>query len=321
MFVSTRGYRKDRTTLGVVARPKPTVSLALSGIVAVLVAIFGGYGLPRIVSSVLSVCLSFAVAVSTSHANPVDEIIDTAVKSDQASARTQQRINRLDDETQSLLDDYRNTVQQLESLTIYNGQLERLLQSQLKEASSLEAQIAAIDVTDKELTPLMIRMVTTLERFISLDIPFLPQERDERISRLKAHMDRADLSLAEKFRQITEAYQIESDYGRTIEAYRAELKSLGTENTAEARTVDFLRLGRVGLFYQTLDGAEQGYWNVQAQQWQPLDDDFRAEVNKGLRIARKQAAPDLLVLPVAKPVAANTFSGEASDLISIGTSD
>ena len=62
--------------------------------------------------------------------------------------------------------------------------------------------------------------------------------------------------------------------------------------------VDFLRVGRVLLAYQTQDRARTGFWNKQSRQWEPLPDSYRNAVTQGLRIARKQAAPDLLRLPV-----------------------
>lgn len=106
-------------------------------------------------------------------------------------------------------------------------------------------------------------------------------------------MTRADVTNAEKFRRIMEAYQIENDYGNTIEAYRANI-----ELEDEISSVDFLRLGRVALYYQRLDGSETGYWNNTDKRWEELSSEYRNSIRQGLRIARKEAAPDLLTLPV-----------------------
>ena len=103
-------------------------------------------------------------------------------------------------------------------------------------------------------------------------------------------MDRADVTNAEKYRRIVEAYQIENDYGRTIEAYRGTLDN--------GKTVDFLRVGRIALVYQTLDGEETGVWDQGAQDWVELDDSYRTSIKQGLKIARKQSAPDLIELPL-----------------------
>ena len=110
-------------------------------------------------------------------------------------------------------------------------------------------------------------------------------------------MDRADVTNAEKYRRIVEAYQIENDYGRTIEAYRGSLK-LGDRE----RTVDFLRFGRIALVYQSLDESEAGVWSQETRSWLPLDASHRSAIRAGLRIARKQAAPDLIELPPPSPM-------------------
>ncbi|MCI0507478.1 MAG: DUF3450 domain-containing protein, partial [Gammaproteobacteria bacterium] len=105
-----------------------------------------------------------------------------------------------------------------------------------------------------------------------------------------------DVATSEKYRRIMEAYQVEMEYGRTIEAYRDTLESNG-----EKRTVDFLRMGRVALFYQSLDEKETGMWDKSEHKWITLASDYRLAVSKGLGIARKQAAPDLLIVPVTVP--------------------
>ncbi|PIE40799.1 MAG: hypothetical protein CSA49_06610 [Gammaproteobacteria bacterium] len=243
-------------------------------------------------------CL-LAIAPMTAQSNTADRAIQTMERSYSSSARSQQRINRLDDEARQLLEQYRVVTRQTENLQVYNQQLQILIKSQLQEMQSIQQQIEEIEVTQQEITPLMLRMVDSLEQFIALDVPFLPTERQQRLEKLKVTLNRADVSVSEKFRQVIEAYQIENDYGRTIEAYRAELKG----PQGDARTVDFLRIGRVALYYQTLDGTEMGVWDKLSGQWQPLDSQYRSAINKGLRIARKQAAPDLLVLPVEAPVA------------------
>jgi hypothetical protein len=226
-------------------------------------------------------------------AQALDQALDVRTKANEAGAASQDRIDRVADQTDDLLRQYREELQQIEALRVYNAQLEKLLASQEEEAVSLRGQIENVTVIGREVTPLMLRMVESLEDFVALDVPFLLDERLERVAMLKALMDRADVTNAEKYRRIMEAYQIENDFGRTIEAYRG---SLGAEG--EMKTVDFLRVGRVALLYQTLDGREIGAWNEDSDAWQTLDGGYRAAIRQGLRIARKQAAPDLLRLPV-----------------------
>jgi hypothetical protein len=59
--------------------------------------------------------------------------------------------------------------------------------------------------------------------------------------------------------------------------------------------------------YQTRDGSRLGEWKQSSSntskgvkgQWQPLSQDYRLGMNKALRIARKQLAPDLIMVPVS----------------------
>ena len=118
----------------------------------------------------------------------------------------------------------------------------------------------------------------------------------KRQENLASLIDRADVTAGEKFRRIMEAYLVEVDYGRTNEAYRGELEMGGA-----VRTVDFLRIGRVGLYYQTLDGEESGQWNSQRKAFERLDDSSRRPIMVGLRVARKQSPPELLTLPINVP--------------------
>ena len=58
----------------------------------------------------------------------------------------------------------------------------------------------------------------------------------------------------------------------------------------------------LALFYQTLDGEEIGQWNDAKRQWEVLPNEYKTDIRKGLRIAKKQLAPDLLVLPIKTPI-------------------
>jgi hypothetical protein len=226
-------------------------------------------------------------------AGALEEAIDTQVNTDQAAQQSQQRIDNLADGTTDMVAEYREVLQQTQSLKAYNDQLETLVSSQRTELTSIAQQLKNIETTQRDIVPLMTQMITVLEQFVMLDLPFLQEERSNRIVALKTMMGRADVSLSEKYRRIMEAYQVETEYGRTIEAYQAGLPTNG-----DKRTVDFLRIGRTSLYYLTLDGREAGVWDADAQTWQILPDSYLQGVADGLKVARKQLPPDLLVLPV-----------------------
>ena len=91
-------------------------------------------------------------------------------------------------------------------------------------------------------------MVITLRDLIEIDVPFLMDERMARLEELEDILFKANFSTAEKFRKIYEAYQIENEYGRTIEAYSGSIDVDGINLAAQ-----FFRLGRLNLYYMTPD--------------------------------------------------------------------
>ncbi len=212
-------------------------------------------------------------------------------------ADSQKRIDALSDETETLFSRYSSALKQIDAINVYNQQMESLLVSQQEELDSLRDQLDRVEIVTRDVTPLMLRMIGALEAFVELDIPFLIDERTGRVDELRKLMSRSDVSNSEKYRRIMEAYQIENEYGRTIEAYRATLTRGGGE-----ATVDFLRFGRIALVYQTLDESEQGVWDQATKSWKVLDaGEYRTAIRQGLRIARKQSAPDLIQLPLPSP--------------------
>ncbi len=223
-------------------------------------------------------------------------MFDARSEGNDVSATVQKRIDDLSDQTDELVAKYRTVLKQIDSIRIYNHQLRELITSQEAELASLQDQLDRVEVVGRSVTPLMYRMIDALDALLALDLPYLIEERSGRIANLRKLMIRADVTSAEKYRRIMEAYQTENEYGRTIEAYRSTLKR-GDRDVK----VDFLRFGRIALVYQTLDGMEAGVWNQTKKDWEPLDASYRTAIRQGLRIARKQAAPDLIRLPLPVP--------------------
>ncbi len=236
------------------------------------------------------------VALAQEGRQALEDVVGQRTKGNQAAEKTQKRIDTIADETDDLLARYRTTWKQIQSTDIYNDQMHGLIRSQEEELVSLADQLDRVDLVGRSVTPLMLRMTDAIEKFVALDVPFLIEERSQRIAALRALASRADVTTPEKFRQIMEAYQIENEYGRTIEAYRATLDLDGKETT-----VDFLRFGRIALVYQSLDENQNGVWNQQTRSWDELDSSYRSAIRAGLRIARKQSAPDLVTLPLPAP--------------------
>jgi hypothetical protein len=246
----------------------------------------------------LSATLTAGLFSATAFAQAtVDQVTDAGEKRADAGAAEQRRVEQIADQTADLLNDYNTVSKVVDGLVTYNTLLQRQINNQEEEMAALNESIKNVALIERQIIPMMTRMLDGLEVFIELDTPFLLKERTERLARLRDMMERSDVSSAEKFRRVIEAYQIENDYGRTIEAYKDTVDIDGV--TQEA---DFLRIGRVSLAYQTVGGGTTGSWDKDAGQYVKLDDaEFKNQVAHGLKVARKQVAPDLLVVPVAAP--------------------
>ncbi len=238
------------------------------------------------------VCLGLLAGVPA-HAASVDDALDARTTYQAEAQQSQQRIDNLDEETLKLIARYNAEVERHEDLLTYNANLRELLKNQELEQQRLRQELEEIEVVRQDIVPLMVEMVDVLEQFIELDQPMLLEERRARLEKLKANLTRSDVELAERYRRLLEAYQIESEYGQSLEAYEGSIEQDGRK-----RAVDFLRLGRVALYYMSLDRNEAAIWNHDERRWQPLDDSELDALDFAIRVARKQAPPNLFELPL-----------------------
>lgn len=250
-----------------------------------------------VVASMILTSTVMSSSLISSSVYSADQQLKQVVKAGEeinlSAEQSQQRIDQLSQDIQTKLQQFKAINKEVAGLDIYNGQMQRQINNQQTELNALQNSMQQVSVIERQISPLMSRMIDTLAQFVALDVPFLEEERNTRINNLKDMLDRADVAVSEKFRRVLEAYQVETDYGRTIEAYTGMLEIDGNESN-----VDFLRIGRVSLVYQTRDGSKMGLWNQETRSWDELSQSMRTNINKGLRIARKQLAPDLIVVPM-----------------------
>lgn len=246
-------------------------------------------------ASAVAVAITAAMAVPA-QATDLSDVFRVVERVNKQATSSQGKIDGLVEETRQLFNEYKTVLKEVDGLKVYNGQLERQVLSQEKEMGELSGAIDKVTVIERQITPLMLRMIDGLEQFVGLDLPFLIEEREQRVNRLREIMDRADVAVSEKFSQVLRAYQIENSYGRTLEAYSGSIEVNGTE-----RTVDILKVGRISLMYQAGDGSETGMYNSGTKAWEVLDDSYTGPVRTGIRMARKQVSQDLLTVPVIAP--------------------
>jgi chromosome segregation ATPase len=228
--------------------------------------------------------------------DPLQSNINEKLKAQKDAQATQENVDALAMEARDLLYEYKTALSRTESLKIYNDQLEKHVSKQKKSLASLQKQLENLEITQRDFVPFMLRMVDTLEKFVALDLPFLTNDRNARVNLIKEMMDRPDITLPDKYRRIMEAYQIEMEYGRTIEAYN-DMVSINDQT----QTVDILRVGRLVLVYLTLDGKTSGIWDKEKKTWQPLSAEYNRSIAQGLKIAQRQSPPELFKLPIPAP--------------------
>jgi len=251
-------------------------------------------GWPSVAAAIFILALLPAAAFSQTS---IDAVTQAGEDRADAGAAEQKQVEAVADETLEVVGEFKSVSKVVDGLRVYNSLLQRQVDNQLAEVDALATSIDNVSLIERQIVPLMTRMIDGLEAFIDLDTPFLLEERTDRIAKLRAMMDRSDVSAAEKFRQVVEAFQIENEYGRTIEAYKGSVEIDGNQ-----QEVDFLRIGRVSLTYQSVGGRHTGGWDTESGTWVSLPPaTYKNQVSAGLKVARKQVAPDLIIVPVPAP--------------------
>lgn len=254
----------------------------------------------RIGVASLAGVLASVFLFGTVYAADVDALIDVSKSKLKVAQASQATVDKLSDERRALYNEYKAVSKEIEGLKIYNKQLSKQILNQRTEMERIKTTIENVAVTQRQIVPLMLRMIDGLKQFVALDMPFLKEERESRIARLEQLMDDSNISISEKFRAVIQAYQIENEYGNTIETYSGIRNIDGVD-----LKVNVLRVGRIAMAYQTPDREHTGYWDKNAGDWvETTSNADRSNISQGIRIADKQTAPDLIILPVQAPEAA-----------------
>jgi hypothetical protein len=251
----------------------------------------------------------FAVSALTISGGVFAQTVDQILQADQRrlnlAQQSQERINNTVEATSSLEDQYRAINKEIDGLKVYNRLMTAQVEGQAATLEDIALSMDQVDVINRQIFPLMERMIDGLKQSVALDIPFLMVERDKRINDLVVLMERSDVTVAEKFRKVMEAYQIENDYGTSSEYYTESITMRECDSCdATTRSFNMLRIGRIGLYFQSDDTKITGRWNpgdpeLNEEGYWEIDNSARNEVRKGLRMARQLIAPELIIVPVA----------------------
>ncbi|QIR14136.1 DUF3450 domain-containing protein [Shewanella aestuarii] len=244
----------------------------------------------------IATALVGALALASSNfvvAGPLADVQKADSKIHADAAASQQKIDKYFDQAQDMLFEYGSVADERESLKSYNDYVAGLVADQQKTMDAIQTDINGVDRLRQGVVPLMFKMVDALEQFVQLDLPFNTEVRTERVANLKTLLNTAEVTLAEKYRLILDAYSIEREYGNFVAVNTGKLAIDGKEVL-----VDFFQLGRVALYAQSLDQKTAWMYDADSKTWNKLEDSYLRDITKGIRIARKQGALDLFALPI-----------------------
>lgn len=251
-------------------------------------------GKPHGASALAGVLLAALIAVPAS-GQDANALIEVELGRLERARSAQAQINQLAEETRRRFDEYQALVKEIDGLRIYNDLMQARVDTQEQELAELRASIDTVTVIERQVVPLMTRMIDGLEKFIELDVPFRKEQRLAEVSFLRGLLEQSDVTTAEQFRLVIQAWQTAVDYGMFADTYPGEIEIDGV-----TREVDFLALGRIGLYYVTPDNAIAGAWDHRKRDWVRLTRSDALEIRNGIDVL-ETGSPELLMLPIAPP--------------------
>lgn len=258
----------------------------------------------RLYYKVLAPFASLIVAGATQAAEVDTSIIDKALniidQQNQAAVSSQETITKLSNSTSTLFEEFKVENDNLESMLVLNAGLRKQISIQEQQIATIQQSITDVAIVTQEMPFLMNKMLSSVEQFVELDLPFQLDLRRERLQFARDAIDSPDVSIAEKFRQILVIYQNENNYGRTHQTYPTSLTIDGVE-----RDVDMLRVGRIALVYQTKDRTLTGAWDNTSRSWVELDAaTYRTPIQRAISVSSGLVSPAIMDLPIVAPESA-----------------
>ena len=243
----------------------------------------------------LAVVLLFSILTVGEEAvsSQIEAALEVGRDNNNLSADSQDSIDATESSTDKIVNEYKVVSKQVEGLKLYNAQKRIQIQAQLDLMDKYDEQLVQVVIMQRQIPPLAQRMLDGLEKYVNLDTPFHIRERTDRLKLVRDSLSNPKVTASEQVRQILEAFNIEAEYGRKLDAYEETIVIDGTEIV-----VNILRVGRLGMFYQTKDGRDTGYWDPDTQTWEEISGSYRTQIRDGIRMAKKEAPIDMLMLPV-----------------------
>jgi hypothetical protein len=229
-------------------------------------------------------------------AQSLDDLLEAGERRIQQAMAQQDEIDAIVEVTEDRFEEYQVLLREIEDLRIYNNLLQAQVDDQNRDLAQLYQSIDDVGLIERQILPLMRRMINGLERFVALGPPFLVDDRTEMVAFLRRLLLRADVTVASQFNNVLAAWLDEVDYGTNGDVY---IDNIVTPD-GRTREVEILRIGTVALIYLTPDGGQAGAWDKRAGNWVPLDPTLISQIQIGID-SYKTEQPALFVAPIAPP--------------------
>ncbi|MFN3233544.1 MAG: DUF3450 domain-containing protein [Alphaproteobacteria bacterium] len=240
---------------------------------------------------------ALSLAAGHAYADQLQDVLNSEKSSGRALAQAQDQIDSLSAQTDNLVADYREVVAEIETLKTYNGQIRALVNQQESDITLLDRQIDNITLVKRQVMPLIQDMLSSLRQAVEQDLPFRQKERLDRVAALEALLIEPEVVESERYRLVLERYETEADYGSTLESWPGDVEVDGV-----TQTVNFLRVGRVSLMYQTQTESQDSYWwDPDAGAWVELDGSYNSAIQQAIQMSQQAVRVDLVQLPLPAP--------------------
>ncbi|HMB31646.1 MAG TPA: DUF3450 domain-containing protein [Desulfohalobiaceae bacterium] len=242
-----------------------------------------------IVSSIIFF-LSFSFVNSWAEVHELEEKTKSAI---QKKLDVQEMADEWIKEKEAIINEMRQMHNEKKWYDFQTKKFQKYIAKQQEKLKRMREDKQELEEMQLKLEPYLKERVSHLDKFIDKDLPFLTESRKAHINYLRESIYDPDLTLTEKLQRVIKAYQREAKYGKTIGAEVRELKRKG--NTFKANV---LRIGRLKLFYMSMDGKHVGMWDPSNKAWESIDSKYKRSIQKTIDIANQQKTVELVTLPV-----------------------
>ena len=213
----------------------------------------------------------------------------------QIEQKAQKKADKWAEEKQNILAELQDLKHREQWLDFQQKKYNGYIKEEEKILENLTRKKEEFEKIKMDLEPYLEDVYQELKSFVENDLNFLLEERQKRLLFLRESLDDYRVGLSEKLRRILEALQVEANYGRSIEKTDGILNLQG-----EKMEVSFLRIGRLALFFLSADRKKVGYLDKKTGQWKFLDHKYAKYVLKGIEMAERKRAIELVDLPIGK---------------------